>query len=571
MSRSLPSLLPFIVISLFTIAFLFYSSEKIFNSPFLHCYFRMANSSPEKKVFDENKILSDIRENRIFETTIECVGSSYNRSCLYKNLYYAAATFIILTTKTSYLPAHDVRINAFEFWQITPRKIVFNTSKHLEHYARRILNPTVIPGVTLHFGAYWHHNIGHALFDGLYAGYVALIRFPPRHLQPFRILAGIADCRDCWSEDVFSRFAGLGILKKHILNKVSKRRWFVFDELVMGSGVFCQRCIQSNFQLPGGVSRDASRLFRDRMYRQHGLLSPTQRLNHSGEGRTHRDILSAYIIDNKRYTEEDRKEIDHAMSILNNYTLTHLNATNLQWPLIRVQYIYYNRIEANKNRSIIQVNTTAIDSRSPVYELIENNFMAQLKLLREMDIHISGPGTGQMYQTFLSDGSVNVNVGGIRPWASENTKHAFASYIEQYMTSGAPYIKGLYYPINERPQGIKAEQLVMLIRQAGVMIFDGFTMPVDPKKNLAADGQLFVEMCQRDEKFCRMVTERVGTTSFACIDFCVEDFVHEHRQWREGGFLDHGQNLTCPFNHTLLRILRKKYGINHDPAQELVA
>ncbi|CAF4374939.1 unnamed protein product, partial [Rotaria sordida] len=87
-----------------------------------------------------------------------------------------------------------------------------------------------------------------------------------------------------------------------------------------------------------------------------------------------------------------------------------------------------------------------------------------------MDIHITGPGTGQMYQTFLSDGSITINLGGIKPRGSENTEKAYSSYLEQYMTSGTPYIKGLYYPINERQKGIKKDEVIKLIRQASKLI-----------------------------------------------------------------------------------------------------
>ncbi|CAF5143952.1 unnamed protein product, partial [Rotaria sp. Silwood1] len=165
----------------------------------------------------------------------------------------------------------------------------------------------------------------HLLFDGLYPGYVALIRFPPRHLQPFRILAGVNDCNDCWSEDVYSRFGGLGLLRLSVLNKMSKSKWFMFEELVMGSGTFCQRCTQPNLQLPGGIELDASRLFRDRMYQQHGLVHSIVRQKSSSERRTSHDLLQAYIIDNKRFTSEDRKEIDDAMNEINNYTNLYLN------------------------------------------------------------------------------------------------------------------------------------------------------------------------------------------------------------------------------------------------------
>ncbi|CAF2093410.1 unnamed protein product [Rotaria magnacalcarata] len=502
--------------------------------------------------------------NKILETTIVCVGSSYNQSCLYHNLYYVDSAFMILTVNGSYLPPFSVRTDAFNLWPTTPSTRTFKSYADLEIFVRTVIDPKVIPSVTLHFGQPWHFNIGHALFDGLYPAYVALIRFSPRHLLPFRILAGVDNCNDCWSEDVYGRFAGLGILKHRVLNQMSKGNWFMFEEFVMGSGTMCQRCTQPNFQLPGGVELDASRLFRDRMYQQHGLIHPTVRQKSSSEGRSPRDVLVAYVIDNKRYTAEDRKEIDAAMSEINNYTNSYINKTTekLLWPLVRVSYLHYNKVAVQKNSSI-QINATKTDSRSPTYELIDNNFIAQLKLLRQMDIHITGPGTGQMYQTFLSDGAVSINLGGRLPWGAEKTKRAFASYLEQYMTSGAPYIKGLYYPINERPRGIEKHLVVELIRNASRLILEGFSLPVKPLENLAPDGQLFVEMCEKDKEFCALVTERLPNRMFTCLELWVEDFVHEERQWKLGGFMHNNKTISCAFNHTLLGELRTKYGIKH--------
>ena len=94
-----------------------------------------------------------------------------------------------------------------------------------------------------------------------------------------------------------------------------------------------------------------------------------------------------------------------------------------------------------------------------------------------------------------------------------------------------PYIKGLFYSINQRTKGIKKDEVVRLIREAGEMILGGFKLPVDPINNLAADGQLFVEMCQRDRDFCSLVTNRSTSINFYCVDLWVEDFVHEHRHW----------------------------------------
>ena len=464
---------------------------------------------------------------------------------------------MILTVNGSSLPPLSLRTDAFIFWNQVPKKRVFETYVQLEKFVRNTIYPKVIPSLTLYFGQLWHHNIGHALFDGLYPAYVGLIRFSPRHLQSFRILAGIDNCNDCWSEDVYGRFGGLGILKQRVLNAMSKNRWYMFEELVMGSGTMCQRCNQPNLQLCGGIELDATRLFRDRMYRQHGLAHPIIRRNSSAEHRTRQDIIQAFIIDNKRFTVEDRKELDAAIHEINNST-----SKNLQWPLINVTYLHYNHVKAQNET--IQINATAADIRPPTYELVDNNFIAQLKILHRIDIHISGPGTGQMYQPFLSDGSVNINLGGLRPWGLEKTDQAYASYLEQHMTSGTPYIKGLYYPINERVKGIKKDEVIKLIRQASQLILEGFSLPVNPQENLAADGRIFVEMCERDKIFCSSVTVRSSNNTFACLDMWVEDLVHENRQWSLNGFVDSGRNITCPFNHTLLHELRLKYGIKHN-------
>ncbi|CAF3687979.1 unnamed protein product [Rotaria sp. Silwood1] len=509
-----------------------------------------------------------IHQNETLETTIQCVGSLYNQSCLYHNLYYVNNEFMILTVKGRYLPTYSVRADAIATWHITPNKRVFDSYSDLEKFVRTIIDPRIIPSVTLYFSQPWHFSIGHALFDGLYPAYVALIRFPPRHLYSFRILAGLEDCNDCWSEDIYSRFGGLGILKQSVLDKMSKENWFMFEELVMGSGTMCARCTQPNLQLPGGVELDASRLFRDRMYQQHGVIRPVVRRKSSSERRTSHDLLLAYIIDNKRYTNDDRKEITDAINEINNYTNSYLNkttsnTTKLQWPLVHISYLFYDKVRG-QNRNSTQINPTPMDSRSPIYELIENNFIAQLKILRQMDIHISGPGTGQMYQTFLPDGSVHINLGGILQVELKNTSKGYASYLDQYMTSGTPYIKGLYYPINERPKGIKKDEIIKLIRQASQLILQGFSLPVNPHDNLARDGQLFVEMCEKDKEFCSLVTTRTANKAFDCFHMWIEDFVHEYRQWQLGGFVENGNNISCPFNHSLLNQLRKKYGIKHN-------
>ncbi|CAF4891667.1 unnamed protein product, partial [Rotaria sp. Silwood2] len=50
------------------------------------------------------------------------------------------------------------------------------------------------------------------------------------------------------------------------------------------------------------------------MYQQHGLIHPIVRQKSSSEKRTSNDLLLGYIIDNKRFTSGDRKEIDAAIN-----------------------------------------------------------------------------------------------------------------------------------------------------------------------------------------------------------------------------------------------------------------
>jgi hypothetical protein len=181
-----------------------------------------------------------------------------------------------------------------------------------------------------------------------------------------------------------------------------------------------------------------------------------------------------------------------------------------------------------------------------------------------MDIHITGPGTGQLFQTFLPDGSVTINLGGVGWYTHENKRTAFASFMEEYVAAGTPYIKGLYYPINDRWKGIKKNEVIDLIEEAAKLISNGFPMPVNPRDSLAADGQLFIDMCEKDIEFCKSVTVRTVARELHCNTMWIEEFVHEVKMWSAEGFVADGRKVTCPFNRTLLHELREKYGINHN-------
>ena len=181
-----------------------------------------------------------------------------------------------------------------------------------------------------------------------------------------------------------------------------------------------------------------------------------------------------------------------------------------------------------------------------------------------MDVHLAGPGTGQMYQTFLADGAVHINLGGVIATSEKNRARNYTSFLEQQVSAGTPYIRALYYPINARPFGIKKDRVVELVLQAARLILAGFPVPVDPKDNLAPDGLLFTELCQLDTQFCAAVTDRPLVLEGSCFDTWPEEVVHEIGLWSLNQPSSQNKTNPCPLNRTVLDALRRKHGIEHD-------
>lgn len=515
---------------------------------------------------NSQKNLLFLQNNGSKETFVECVGPFYNQSCLYRNLYYVNRTFLVLTVKGRNLPNLTIRSHWRPPADLTPSKIEFNSSVQLESFVRDV-TLTEISNLTVYFYQLWSFNIAHALFDGLYPAFISFLRFAPTHLHPFRLLNGFYGCKDCWVAMVCSRFAGLGILDLDDLNKMSIGRWIVFEKIIMGSGNMCQRCLTEKLQLPGGIELDGSRLFRDRMYEKHGVCPPITLQKHSAENRNYRNVLMAYVVDNKRFTDTDRKELKAAIDEVNKQTDKYLNESidrliKMRLPLIRVSYLDYAHLPDTTNSSVL-CNKSQIMYPHDTNKPAESKFTLQLGLLRKMDIHITGPGTGQFYQTFLSHGAVTINLGGVAMMTEGNRTIKYTTFMEQYVTGGTPYIRGLFYPINERTKGIKKEHIIQLIEKAAQLIMDGFSIPVASKENLAKDGQLFTELCEKDKDFCTSFTVRKIRQEFRCMDSWPELVVHEDDVWRVGGIVENGRKVTCPLNRTILHELRAKYGIDH--------
>eukprot|EP00386_Alphamonas_edax_P011142 GDKI01035447.1.p1 GENE.GDKI01035447.1~~GDKI01035447.1.p1 ORF type:complete len:489 (+),score=135.57 GDKI01035447.1:172-1467(+) len=361
--------------------------------------------------------------------------------------------------------------------------------------------------------------------------------------------------------------------------------------------------------LPGGYEYDGLRKFRDRMYWVYGIHTPPTRTHTSNE---HHPVLYAAIIGNKRYSPESILEMQHAMHMINEWkhnaqVREHMVHTHgyvvsvewIEWGDVKYDTEFLHTLPTHMGGNVTEGVSDEV-TRSPIMLSPTNahlsphtpsspgrmpsKFRRHLEIMSRIDILISAPGTGSMYQTFMQDGSVYVNLGGVH---AHSDTHKHASYLEQYMAGGCPYIRALYYPYSARVAGIRGHVVWGGVHLAARTLMDGFVMPVDQwstplESNLSIDAWVFRDYCRLQPEGCAFldhrphlqpgedteahlqpggnIEEHIYSTNWCTWGFWGEDFVHEGAQYSEAG---HPSNrITCTVvNRYLLRALRAHYGI----------
>merc|ERR1711862_522354 len=122
------------------------------------------------------------------------------------------------------------------------------------------------------------------------------------------------------------------------------------------------------------------------------------------------------------------------------------------------------------------------------------SFQTQMAKLCTAAVHVSSIGTSQIYQTFLRDGAVHVNLG----FVERERQKPFPLFMEQYMAEGAPYLRALYYNSAKRICGLHRVEVVTLLEQAVNLWQGGFAIPAPRGANLSPEGRLFQELCTND-------------------------------------------------------------------------
>lgn len=311
----------------------------------------------------------------------------------------------------------------------------------------------------------FYGNIGHALWDGIYPAYVALCKFGYGD-KNFVYINDDMTNHNVLSYQPIKKFSGNGVLDKNqLLNKTIR-----IKNLIVGNGECGNVCMRKDYKLYGNKWNTLYK-FRNRMYEKHGI-----------DQKYKNKKPKIAFIENKRYSDKELKTIE---KVCNQYDI----------PFIR-----FNKL---------------------------GDFEKHLEYFSDIDIQITGPGTGMMYSPFLKDGAVIINLGFMEHPQTNiarpniyidgyNRDWKFPSFMEQSVLKSVEWCSILYYN-RYRWNDIEKEPLNNLINSAIDLYYSD---EIQNEHNI--DAKIFTEYCKKDkhsDKVCKDLTTKAL--------FC-EMMVNEH-------------------------------------------
>lgn len=409
----------------------------------------------------------------ICSSSYRTTDSIENLSIEYQNIYAINGRLVYLTTEQQELPYVNKFTNA-AMWR--PDIKIFANHNELTEYVSSLQVNNGIEQIELAAigDNWWHHNIGHALFDGLYPLYLALVKFGYAD-KDFLLISDNFN-KNVMAYDIINKFSGHTLMEHNSIDKKVIR----FQKMVAGTGSTGNRVMNKNYTLYGEKEYGALTLFKHRMLGRHGV-QPDKPLGTK---------LKIVIINNIRYTQYETQVLNDIVE-------------------------YYNK---DAGTSIEYLDWSKCKS-----------FTDQMKILEDVDIHISGPGTGIMYMPFLKKGAININLGYMEHTQTNGARHNIKilcaskddylvpGWMEQSVCSGASYVSTLYYD-RFKYNRIETDPLIALIEVGRTLI----EKKEIQKNNLNIDALVFVEYCKRvpdPDRICNHLTS---------IAFFIELFVNEH-------------------------------------------
>lgn len=390
-------------------------------------------------------------------------------TCKFDNLYVFNGSYIAHIIKGDAFPALTSRVVLRSGNNPRMLSYLLRVRTHASYGALQLAihalghTPKLFDGMTLAYQPLWHFNIGHALYDGLYPAFVSAITWS-KHNEPFHVLfLGGHNAPNVVkmlpgaferNEKVIELITGKSLIRSWVFDELPDYYFGKFDTIIFGMGANGQKVdVNANFSLGSSRALGAAQLFRRFVYNSFQIqprVSPG-------------DTLQGIIVHNRRWGEKKPSWVD-------------LVSAKVAKQKVRMQYIMWGVTGTEEKRT----------SPSPPTEA----FIDQLRLVSKTDIYLSSPGTAIMYQHFLPDGAVVINMGE----DPALPRH----FMEEYMTEGAPYIRALYYwpvgshgPIyaQENVEGAcksyNGTQIENLILEATQLVRTGFQMPVPVNVNLS--------------------------------------------------------------------------------------
>lgn len=379
------------------------------------------------------------------------VGKLHNRSCVLHNLYELDAGPGRATFTAFVVDGPEERGAAEQFEELHGSLLSFGRHeadafeigiKRFKTYGELVAaarRAVVRPGLTAFFTSGCPHDIGHALFDGLYPAMAGLARLGLGRTEPVHLLGRILSTVNGYRQAIVMFEAGAlasegGSYEEWKAPEGKEvRRYEMF---AVGSGHMSQRTIAANCRMAGGEF--AFRFLRDRFWRGARLDEKDALLSRCEP----EPLVDVVIIQNKRHSPAEREAIKNVPEFLENigpYGTRRAKVTYLSW------------------------------------QDVPDMMKEQMPLLAKMHVYVSGPGTGIMYHPMLRDGSVLVNLGqqyllqGYEPTANRSKLTRAFGYMEEYMAGGLPYQRALHYDRCKFPV-LETNALVDIIRKAASLV-----------------------------------------------------------------------------------------------------
>lgn len=139
---------------------------------------------------------------------------------------------------------------------------------------------SVVPGLTSMFVSLWFFNVGHGIYDGIYAVYAGMLHVDVLPNAPFNPLVRTAIQANAWGlegfpkmvADIYEAVAGGGRVLVHAWKDkfITRDTFRVHQYFVAGCGYLGQRISTANYTLPAGDHVLAP--FRDRVWRNLGIM-----------------------------------------------------------------------------------------------------------------------------------------------------------------------------------------------------------------------------------------------------------------------------------------------------------